>query len=145
MDLEQESKAVSPLTITSNGRRYFGAEHKQCVIDRCLAPGASTAAVALEYGFNANLVRSWVRKHQAKVARAGTQHLVPVAVVASRESPGRVSRKPAKPLSLQPSASRQPALGGVIEIQIGTVTVRLHGSVDQSALSTVLQALRPTR
>ena len=40
MDLEQESKAVSPLTITSNGRRYFGAEHKQCVIDRCLAPGA---------------------------------------------------------------------------------------------------------
>jgi len=39
--------------------------------------------MALEYGFNPNLVRSWIRKHQAKVARTGTQHLVPVAVVAA--------------------------------------------------------------
>jgi transposase-like protein len=53
------------------------------VIDMYLAPGTSTAAMALEYGFNANLVRSWIRKHQAKVARTGTQHLVPVAVVAA--------------------------------------------------------------
>jgi transposase-like protein len=46
--LEQDSKAVKPLTITSNGRRYFVAEHKQRVIDSYLVPGASTAAVALD-------------------------------------------------------------------------------------------------
>jgi transposase-like protein len=44
-----------------------------------LAPGASTAAVALEYGFNAKLVHSRVRQHRAKVARSGTRQLVPVA------------------------------------------------------------------
>jgi transposase len=145
MDLDQDSKAVGPLTITSNGRRYFGAEHKQRVVDRCLVPGASTAAVSLEFGFNANLVRRWVRKHQAKVAGAGTQHLVPVSVVASRKSSARVSRKPAAPRSLQPIASGESAATGVIEIQIGTVTVRLHGGVDPASLRTVLQALGPAR
>jgi transposase len=145
MDLEQDSKAVRPLTITSNGRRYFDAQHKQRVIDSCLVPGASTAAVALEYGFNANLVRSWVRKYQAKVARIGTQHLVPVSVVASRASSGQGSRKPAKPQPLQPIASGEAAGAGLIEIQFGAAIVRLHGTVDQATLHTVLQALGPTR
>ena len=145
MDLESDSKAVRPLTITSNGRRYFDAQHKQRVIDSCLVPGASTAAVALEYGFNANLVRSWVRKHQAKVARTGTQHLVPVSVVASRESSGPGSRKPAKPRPLQPIASRESDATGLIEVRIGAAIVRLHGIVDHATLRTVLQALGPTR
>jgi transposase len=145
MDLDQDSKAVGPLTITSNGRRYFGAEHKQRVIDRCLVPGASTAAVALEYGFNANLVRRWVQRHQAKQARADTLNLVPVSVVAARTSESRASRKPAKPRPLQPIAARESARTGLIEIQIGTVTVRLHGSVDPASLRTVLQALGQVR
>ncbi len=144
MDLDQDSKAVGPLTITSNGRRYFGAEHKQRVIDRCLMPGASTAAVALEYGFNANLVRRWVQKHQAKLARADKQQLMPVSVVASRASPGRAS-KPAKPRPLQPIVTRESAGAGVIEIQIGTVIVRLHGTIDPTALRTVLEVVGRTR
>ena len=59
MDLDQDSKAVGPLTITRNGRRYFSAAHKRLVVERCLAPGASVAAVAIQHGFNANLERSW--------------------------------------------------------------------------------------
>lgn len=143
MDLDQDSKAVGPLRITSNGRRYFGAEHKQRVIDRCLVPGASTAAVALEYGFNANLVRKWVRTHQANHASPAMQHLVPVSVVATRISPGRVPRKSAKPAPVQQMVTREAAATGLI--QIGTVTVRLNGSVDPAALRTVLQALGPAR
>ena len=145
MDLDHDSKAVGPLTITSNGRRYFSAEHKQRVINSCLAPGASTAAVALEYGFNANLVRRWVQKHQARLARAVTQQLVPVSVVASRASPVRASRKPAKPRPLPPIVPRESAGAGVIEIQIGTVIVRLHGTIDPTALRTVLEVVGRTR
>ena len=57
MEESQDSKRFGPVTVTSNGRRYFATEHKREVVERCLQPGASTAAVAQEYGFDANLVR----------------------------------------------------------------------------------------
>ena len=57
MGLESSRMQVEPLRITRNGRRYFSAEHKRALVERCLSPGASVAAVSLEHGFNANLVR----------------------------------------------------------------------------------------
>ena len=141
MDLDQDSKAVGPLTITRNGRRYFSAAHKRLVVERCLAPGASVAAVAMEYGFNANLVRRWVQLFQAgrAAAIARPQRLVPVSVVEVSSS-GRSGRKPTKSSAAKSEANESPELG-LIELQIGSVTVRLHGNVEAAALRTVLQAL----
>ena len=84
MGVESSRVPVEPLRTTRNGRRYFSAEHKRVVVERCLAPGASVAAVSLEHGFNANLVRRWIHAHQARLAE-GTSKLVPVTVREARE------------------------------------------------------------
>lgn len=40
-------------------RRRHSADLKRQVLEACARPGASIAAVALEFGLNANLVRQW--------------------------------------------------------------------------------------
>ena len=60
---------VEPLRVTCNGRRYFSAAHKRAVVQKCLVPGASLAAVALSCGFNANLVRKWYANTKSVVSR----------------------------------------------------------------------------
>ena len=42
-------------------RRHHSAEFKAEVVKACSVAGVSVAAVALEYGLNANLVRRWLR------------------------------------------------------------------------------------
>jgi transposase len=41
-------------------RRRHSAEFKTRVIEECLRPGVSIAAVALAHGLNANMLRKWV-------------------------------------------------------------------------------------
>jgi transposase len=41
-------------------RRRHSAEFKAGVIEECLRPGISIAAVALAHGLNANMLRKWV-------------------------------------------------------------------------------------
>ena len=65
MDKRSMVVVGGPYRVTSNGRRYFSKSHKEAGLAKCLAPGASLAAVALANGFNANLVRKWVRDRQA--------------------------------------------------------------------------------
>lgn len=70
-------------------RRRHADEFKQQVIDACLQPGVSMAAVALANGLNANLVRRWVTDHRegtvamavpARNAPTPLPTLVPVTV-----------------------------------------------------------------
>jgi len=147
MDLEHMGSGVEPLTITSNGRRYFDADHKRHVVEQCLAPGASVAAVSLAHGFNANLVRKWIRVHQAAQAEAiGRQRLIPVSVIEVDEPAANSARKAKKRRSTKPDrAPSDRTIAGLIEIQIGHASVRLYGPVEASTLRTVLQALGHTR
>ncbi len=117
-----------PVRLTSNGRRYFSKAHKEAVIAKCLAPGASLAAVALANGFNANLVRKWVRDREAK----SEANLLPVALA---------------PTGIQAVSERasQCAAGGSIEIRMGRVEVLVHGLVDHEQLSVVLNTLLRSR
>jgi transposase len=41
-------------------RRRHSAEFKAAVIEECMLPGVSVAAVALAHGLNANMLRKWV-------------------------------------------------------------------------------------
>lgn len=147
MDLERKKGRVEPLTITSDGRRYFDAAYKVQVVEQCLAPGASVAAVALAHGFNANLVRRWVRAFQASRAQSTPPgRLIPVSVIEADEHPPLPRRQPAPHRSSKPDG--EPAGGvaaGLIELQLGTVIVRVHGQVEEAVLRTVLQALGHTR
>jgi len=43
-------------------RREHSAEFKAQVVAACIAPGVSSAAVAMAHGLNPNLARRWVRE-----------------------------------------------------------------------------------
>jgi len=123
-----------PVRITSNGRRYFSRSHKEAVVAKCLVPGASLSAVALANGFNANLVRKWVRQHGAPTRRSGAT-VLPVTVA----PPARAQRIPdtrVGALSVEP---------GAIEIRLGSLEVILHGRIDSQSLAQVLEALTTHR
>ena len=46
--------------------RRHDPEFKRQVIEACQEPGASVAAIALANGLNTNMLRKWVRDHQAE-------------------------------------------------------------------------------
>lgn len=136
--MEKHSLVVAgePFRVTGNGRRYFSKAHKEAVIAKSLAPGASLAAVALANGFNANLVRKWVRQRLG-VDRAAksVSKLVPVTLDTEprRELPRRM-----------PAPTRAQVRNGVagsMEIRIGAVELVVHGLVDRAQLSEVLDRL----
>ena len=135
MDKRAMVVAGEPYRVTGNGRRYFSKAHQDAVVAKCLAPGASLAAVALANGFNANLVRKWVRDRRAhdSIAKASSK-LLPVTLDASpaRQIPQgiEVSSKPVRK-----------AVPGCMEIRIGANELVVHGLVDRGQLSLVLDLL----
>jgi transposase len=120
-----------PVSVTRNGRRYFSRSHKQRVVEACLAPGASVAAVALSYGFNANLVRRWIRQHQSRARADAT--LVPVVMVDSLAASSA-------PLTSNPSALPRSA-DKVIEIEYAGARIVVNGVIDGTVLRELLETL----
>jgi transposase len=47
-----------------DGRSRYDPQAKRELIEACLIPGVSVARMALEHGINANLLRTWIGKHQ---------------------------------------------------------------------------------
>jgi transposase len=129
--------AGEPVCVTRNGRRYFSRAYKDAIVGKCLAPGASLAAVALANGFNANLVRRWVRQRQVRegLAKANAK-LVPVALPGEQACllPERlVTRRAAAQLNRGDCASMQ--------IRMGSIELVVHGAVDREQLLAVLDVL----
>jgi len=134
MDRRSMVVESEPVRITCNGRRYFSKAHKDAVIAKCLAPGASLAAVALANGFNANLVRRWVKQRQAlSNSRAG---ILPVTI-----GPERARDHGANGIA-RPVHSPD---CGSIEIRIGRIEVVVRGVVQREPLSVVLDTLLSSR
>lgn len=136
--MEKRSLVVSgePFRVTGNGRRYFSKAHKEAVIAKCLAPGASLAAVALANGFNANLVRKWVRERGVDDSMAkSSSKLLPVTLDV------RPERVPTRRLRAPTGAPARKAAAGSMEIRIGAIELVVHGLVDQVQLSEVLDRL----
>lgn len=77
-------------------RRRHSEEFKRQVIEACLQPGVSVAAIALANGLNANYLRQWVRAHReeseqgrwtGEVLDARPSEMVPVTVAANAPAP----------------------------------------------------------
>lgn len=132
---ENRRVPVEPLRVSRNGRRFFSEAHKHAVVEKCLVPGASVSAVAMAHGFNTNLVRKWIVKHQAARALARTAGpLVPVSVIDAPAGSTRALRRGA--------GKHAPELaGGWIEIEIGAARVIVRGRVEAGQLRLVLDAL----
>jgi len=115
-------------------RRRYTAAFKSELVDRCLQPGASVSAIALENGINANVLFRW-RRLQLRAA-SGTQRpgttqamLLPVKVTAASPEQHALSSRPLVP-------------EGIIEIDTGAARVRLHGCVDEANLRCVMRTLK---
>lgn len=132
---ENRRVPVEPLRVSRNGKRFFSETHKRAVVEKCLVPGASVSAVALAHGFNTNLVRKWIVKHQAAWALARTAGaLVPVSVI---DAPASSTRTPRR----RPGKRAPELASGWIEIEIGAARVIVRGRVEAGQLRLVLDAL----
>ena len=132
---------AEPITVTRNGRRYFSREYKQAVVQACLVPGASIAAVALAHGFNANLVRRWLVEEQRRAAAAGSR-LVPVVIDESAAPSTTANSAPARAeITNSPSDCKSATAIGTIELQVGTARLSVRGPVDERTLASVVKAM----
>lgn len=141
MDKRSMVVAGEPVRVTCNGRRYFSKAHQEAVVAKCLVPGASLAAVALANGFNANLVRRWVRERQAGNALVRTApRLLPVTIQAEQ------TRVPSVRVVSKRSVVRPRRCdSGSMQLRVGSIELVLHGTVDREQLSLVLEALLRAR
>jgi transposase len=107
-------------------RRRWSEQDKARIVAESLKPGVIVAEVARRYGMHRNQLYGWRSAFGVQPAKTGqtckAQGFVPVTVVP--ETPeGSVS-------------------GAVIEIVIGSVSVRLTGAIDAAALRQVLEVVR---
>jgi transposase len=65
---EQRKESTKLLVIGegSDGRRRFDQASKRELIEACLRPDVSIAAMALTHGVNANLLRKWIDQYRSR-------------------------------------------------------------------------------
>ena len=136
--------------ITRTARRQHDRSFKAELVEQCLVPGASVAAVALAGGINANLLFKWRRDHLrskrlSSAASPSSAVLVPVQVAPVMD----VDAGNARPLvpstastSMAVAVQRAARVAGTIELDIAGAVLRLRGPVDEASLCSVLRALR---
>lgn len=106
-------------------RRRHEPEFKAQVIEACLEPGVSVAAVALANGLHANFLRRWVKEHREQAAGNATGGCV---VVSSH----------VKPAALVPVTVKMSDVAGPSEIRIdircGATAVQMAWPVADAAM-----------
>jgi transposase len=123
-------------------RRKHDAAFKRELIERCLHPGASVSAIALENGLNANLLFKWRRMHLRSNSPDAHE---PVRGEASKMLPVMIRATAVGEETVRLPMPRPGPGPGLIEIDIGAARVRVRGAVDEANLRCVLQALGAQR
>jgi transposase len=107
-------------------RRRWSEQDKARIVAESLKPGVIVAEVARRYGMHRNQLYGWRSAFGVQPAKTGqtckAQGFVPVTVV--------------------PETPEASISGAVIEIVIGSVSVRLTGAIDAAALRQVLEVVR---
>lgn len=123
--------------VNRTGRRTYSPEYKLEIVEECSVPGVSVAAVALAHRMNANLVRRWMVQHR-KGCLVRTPSATPTLLPVTLSAPSALA--PLARAELASPAVKHTA-PGVIEIELEAAHVRVRGTVDATALRTVLEAL----
>jgi transposase len=125
--------------ITGTGRRrLFSADDKARMIEETLVPGAVVSEVARRHGLSPQQLFTWRRQARQPVgADAATEapQFVP-AVIESALPEGAVRRRPrqrARPVDLG---------SGIIEVEIGGVSIRVGRGADVETVAVVIRALK---
>ncbi len=101
-------------------------EFKLSLVRRCMEPGVSVSAVALERGINTNLLRKWIDKHRDRAGTSRTSALLPVTITTPQPAP-----------SVPPPRE----IDSSIQIEVFGARLTLHGDIDPRRLRLVLDAL----
>jgi transposase len=107
-------------------RRRWSEEDKARIVAESLEPGVVVADVARRYGIHRNQLYGWRSAFGVQPAKTGH----------ARTAPGFV------PITVVPEVPEASISGGAIEITIGSVSVRLTGAVDATALRQVFEVIR---
>ena len=124
----------SGVRINRTGRRSYSLDYKRDIVRQCSEPGVSVAAMAMQNGINANLVRRWMVRQRRELIAASTKPqsaMLPVTIEAT--PPPRASD--------DASSRRKRAAAATIEIELYGARIHLRGGVDGDALRSVLDVL----
>ncbi len=102
-------------------RRRHPADFKQGVIQACMQPGVSIAAIALANGLNTNMVRKWVIDAQARQGKGDVRGGPPAKSLALAQ----VTDKPVPSFMALPVAPAEPAPPISIEITRGATALKV--------------------
>jgi transposase len=120
-----------------DGRCNYDPQAKQALIDECLKPGVSVARVAMLYGINANLLRTWIAKSGQPNPNHGTARTLPGKALASAAAFVAVQvTEPAAPAAPAPAPA---AL--CLHVRLPNGVALDVGQVPLEAMAPVLQLL----
>lgn len=125
--------------ITGTGRRRrFSDDDKARIIEETLVPGAVVSEIARRHGLSPQQLFGW-RRQARQPASASTEMAAPLFVPALVEAtlPERAVRRRGRNRPLD--ADR---VAGMIEVEIGSVTVRVGRGADARTVAAVIRALK---
>jgi transposase len=107
-------------------RRRWSEEDKARIVAESLKPGVIVAEVARRYGLHPNQLYGWRSAFGVQPAKSGQ----------AGAAPGFV------PVTVVPEAPEASVSSRATEIVVGSVSVRLTGTVDATALRQFLEVVR---
>jgi transposase len=113
-------------------RRNWTAEQKARIIAESYANGETVCGVARRHGLTPQQLFTWRRNARRAEAVAGPSGMAFAPVIVDSSVPSRDA----------PIAAARSCGSSVIEIVIGTATVRILPGIDATTLTTVLCAVR---
>jgi len=117
-----------------DGRCNYDPLAKQALVGKCLKPGVSVARVAMLYGINANLLRTWIAK-SGPAHPFGTARALPAKAL---ESAAFVAVQVAEPVAL---ASTPAPVALCLHVRLPNGVALDVGQVPLEAMAPVLQLL----
>ena len=133
----EPSRPVRRVEIISGigGLRRWSVDDKARIVEETLAPRAVVSEIARRHGLTPQQVFGWRRAARRTVdgdGEAGSPRFVPAVVEHPKPEPVRKQRKPRR-------ASRST---GLIEMEIGGVTVRVGRGAEAKTVAAVIHALK---
>lgn len=136
----EPSRSVRRLEIIDGigGRRRWSVDDKARILEETLAPGAVVSEIARRHGLTPQQLFGWRRaaRRSTEVSdHVGSPRFVPAVVEQPKPKPVRKRRKPRR-------ASRSGDAPGIIEMEMGGVTVRVGRGAEVKTVAAVIHALK---
>ena len=122
------------------GRRRWSMDDKARIVEETLAAGAVVSEIARRHGLSPQQLFGWRRDARRSVVvgeAADPPRFVPAVVEQAKPEPVVKQRKPRR-------AGRAGGAAGMIEMEIGGVTVRVGRGAEAKIVAAVIHALKAT-